>query len=722
MLLVVLAALVASCLGAALAAALPGAGERLIALRRWLRLARRARRPLQKLTGAEGGMVYIEGALRAREGGAPVLLATAVPPEDAGGVPGAGALSAAGREIWIDLPDGAALLDGEAVVVSGSIEIAPGQPADAVGRELGEICVELCSVGKWQVRCLQKGDRVRAVGRVERAPDLDGPAGYRTRGDRYRLLPAEGRRSVEIAAVRSPRPFVPRRRRIVAAAIGALVVVPIGIVALSVVQPKVEEPRPPGEAISMELHMKLGEHRYEEAADLAEGTRHPEIAARASFMAGRLKAAARLFAEARKRAPIQPTWTELDSYLAAHRYEDAARIADDLAERNGGGAIGCFARVLHFKAGDTRPLPDPFEDKIDHSLASLCVLASADVDRTGPFRRSLQGMVSEAEVRGRAPGPPQAPSGQDMDARIAALLLLESGESMRWPFELPHGAHALRVEGPYFTMPLLELEASAGFAAAVRGRDAAREVNQAVMKAAWRSFLGDHHEAARDFREALRLANLEPAAPDPQERPGHRFEIRNVHRALFDILAAKNPDAARLMAIGAALSLRAREADHAAEYVGLFSEHADPTGVRRYLYTIENAGEGAVFHLEGMESPARVRLLRAGLADDSFELRKALRETDGQGLWPLFGPKLSTAASAARDYVRGERPVPSEDLGYYGVLSFWAARRVAAQTIDAGTEDLPVKQRIGQLRTHLHDREINVLLYVSGRLARPSPW
>jgi len=137
---------------------------------------------------------------------------------------------------------------------------------------------------------------------------------------------------------------------------------------------------------------------------------------------------------------------------------------------------------------------------------------------------------------------------------------------------------------------------------------------------------------------------------------------------------------------------------------------------------MEGGGADAALRLGDLESPARKNLLRAGLADDSFEVRKALRETDGQGLWPIFGPKLSTAASAARDWVRGERPAPSEDLGYYGVLSFWAARRVAAQSIETGTEDLPVKQRIGQLRTHLHDREINVLLYVSGRLARPSPW
>lgn len=715
----VLVVLVAACLGAALSAVLPGAGARLGALRRRTRLTRGGRRPLQKLAGAEGGTVYIEGALRAREGDARVLVATAVPPEDAADVPGSKALCAAAREVWLDLPDGAALLEGEAVVVSGSIEIAPGQPAEVVGRDLGEMCAELCSVGKWQVRCLQKGDRVRALARVERAPDLDGPSGYRKSASLYRLLPASGRRSVEMAAVRAPSPFVPRRRRIVAAAVGALVAVPVGLVSLSVLLPKVPRPEPVPKPISMELHMKLEEHRYEEAADLAEGTQHHEIAARASFMAGRLPAAARLFAAARKEAPIRPTWTELDAYLAAHRYEDAARIADELAERNAGGAIACFARALHFKAGDPRPLPDPFEDKIDSSLAALCALASADAGGTGPFRRRLQGMVSDAEVRRRGPGSAEAPSARDMDARVAALLLLESGDLARWPFQLPHGAHVLRVEGPYFTMPLLQLEASASFAGSGRGGDRARELEQAVMKAVWCSYLGDHDLAARDFREALRSARLDPAAPEPQAHLGHRFEIRNVHRALYDILAKKNPDAATLMAIGAALSLRAREADHAAEYVGLFPAEADPTRIRNYLYTIESGGADASARLGDIESPVRMKLLRAGLADDDSDLRAALRETDGQGLWPIFGPKLSHATSA-REWVKGGRPVRWEDLGYYGVLSFWAARRAAAQSIDTGAEDRTIVQRIGQLRTHLHDRKIDVLLYVSGRLARGS--
>ena len=147
-----------------------------------------------------------------------------------------------------------------------------------------------------------------------------------------------------------------------------------------------------------------------------------------------------------------------------------------------------------------------------------------------------------------------------------------------------------------------------------------------------------------------------------------------IDRALFDIVAKRVKHAAALTAIGAALSLRAREADHAAIYVGLLPEDEDTTGVRKYLYTIENAGIQPSFHLEGIDTPVRRDLLKAGLADDPAGLLSALQKTDGQGLWPIFGPKLRLAAEPLREWSRGGGPAGCEDCGFYGLLAFWARR------------------------------------------------
>lgn len=720
----VLVAFVAACLGAALAFVAPGAVGRPSAMWRWWR-HRRGERPLVKITGAEGGTVTIEGVLRTGGDGARVLLATAVPPEDSAGVPGAKAVSAAAPEVWIDLPDGAALVDGDAVVVSGSVEIAPGQSAGAVARDLGELAAELCSVVKWQVRCLRAGDRIRAVGRLERAPDLEGPGGYRTREARHRLLPAEGRRNVEIAGVRSPRPFVRRRSRVIAAAIGATSAVALALGSLSYLRPEVAKPEIAPEGPSAELTRLLAEHRHEEAADRAEGEQQYAVAARAYFMAGRLPSAARMFAAARNRAPrMAPSFAELDAYIADHRYDDAARIADALEARQGGGGFGCFARALRFKAQGTEPIPDPFVDKIDSSLAWLCTLANADVAGVKPRLAVLKRHVDVLDFDMPKQGSPRAPGAREMDARIAALLLRSEGEVRHWPFELPHGAHALRAEGLYFRIPVPALEAAARFPDRHEdeGHARSRSLEQSTHAAIWLSYLGDHLAAAEAYREALLAVRLDMIAPKPRSAPGRRFEVGvagRIDRVLFDIVAKREKHATALTAIGAALSLRAREADHAAIYVGLLPEEEDTTGVRRYLYMIENAGTQPSFHLEGIETPARRDLLKAGLADDPAGLLSALQKTDGQGLWPIFGPKLRLATEPLREWSRGGGPAGCEDCGFYGLLAFWADRRAAAQAIDAFPVDRILGGRIGQLRAVLADRDVNVLLYVSGRLVSP---
>jgi hypothetical protein len=715
-----LVALAAACLGGGLAALSVGALRWLGGVGRWW-FHWCGGPALRKLGDAPAGPVVIEGVLRAAEGAGPVVLATAVPPGHERALAWDEAVSAAAPELRVEMPDGVVLISGEALVASAACEIAPGQPPQAVRRALGELPAELCGLARRQVRCLFAGDRVLATGRIERAPDLDGPAGYRTRAVRHRLFPAESAPGVLLRSAGPPRPFVPRWRRWAAAVAGALVSASAATFALVQARPEIAEPLLREARERDQVDEKLGQGLYLEAGLLAERTNDAQRAARAYFLAGDLHRAALMFARARLLSPrLAPTWAELDSHLAEHRWELAAQVADLLAARETGSAVAaetrCFAQVLRYKEDARRPLPAPTaggEGAPDHPASGkngLCALALADASH-GPVE--LQPYEDGLFLLSNRSAPP-APF--DMDGRIALLLLRERGQVMKtWPFLPPHASHALRAQALMYRMPVFALELAAG--AKIFDETVRERADHAAMLAVWRSFLGDHAGAAEALRDAFVTAGLEALAPPFDAKPGALFEANELRAVGRDIARPKERWMARLISLGAALALRAGELPAASAYVDLVSEEDDPTEVRRYVWAATGQGTLPMFHLEPLEDAAGRAFLLAAREERPWSLGPVLEGMDGQGLWPVVRPGASPGRLTDLASMTGGA-LEHEGDGLYALLASLAGRRAAAQARANGSEK-PLAERIDRLERPLFDREASVLLYVSGRLAGP---
>jgi hypothetical protein len=715
----VLVGLVAACFGAALAAASLGTLTWLRALGRWRKHAHRGAKPQRKAGDTASGPVLVEGVLRGAEEAGSVLLATAVPPADAAGVPGENAVNAAAPQLWIEMPDGAILIAAEAVVVSGSREIVPGQASAAVKRALGDLPAELCAIAVWQVRCLRAGDRVRAAGRIESAPDLDGPAGYRSRAVRHRLFAAEPARTITVAGVRPPRLFIAPHRRWTAAAMGAaagLALAFLGLVSALPNGPPVATARQAPDQIDRLLEA----YRFEEAATGAEAAGDFRRAARGYFFSGDLVRAASAFSRARGAAPaMPPSWNEMDSYIAAHFWDQAADIADKLAEISPEVAsdVRCLAAALHrMRITDPTP-PPPVSTSPARMKFALCRLVHAEVEHTAESRTELHNILSALDFGFPRPGRPPPPMAFEMDARVAAVLLLEAGDLKSWPLSLPLAASVVRADGPVFRMPLFALHASASR----RTPEFARQerMERAAMEAAWLSFMGDHDLAATAFREALLQADLEAAAPSaetPRKRPFNAPRIGT----LLGRKAPEEPDWSKeLFSLGAALAMRAGEAREAAAYSELVPEADDRTGVGIYVRALSQSNRPPPLQLVDLELPAREGFLTAAYRDESKPLYAALEASDAQGLWPIFGPRLALSRSVALAWASGGPPAQRSDCGLYGLVAYWAGRRAAAQALAATEQEQVLGARLARLREVLSDRQASVFLYMSGRLLEP---
>lgn len=727
----VLVAFVAGSVGAAFGGAIPGWGVRLGGLWRWWRHGRGGR-PLRELARATpGGDVVVEGRLHVSGETGHVVLATAVPPATDLDLPGSAAVSAAARDVWIETDDGKVLIAAEVIVTCGSVEIAPGCPAAPVGRALGELPADLCSIARWPVRCLLPGDRVRATGRLESAPDLDGPTDYRSRAARYRMfaLPPESgvAEGIRVASTRPPRPFVLGRTRVIAAGAGAVFFASVAVAALGMAAREEEEAAEahatvPWVAPTRSIDEALAEHRYEDAASLADafGAGAAEQAARAHFMSGDLRAAAAAYATLRDRSPsLSPSWNELDSYLAAHEYTKSAHVAGLLASGKGevGEGLTCQANVLRMitDLGEPRRVPIL---KASYPFTMLCTLAFADITRDQRTSIDLSNMLNARLFGMMRPGPPPPPTDLELDSRVAAHLMAERGELGDWPFEPPFAAHLLTANGAIFRMPITILETSTVLRRP--SLDWQERMERSVMAAAWGSFLGDHERAARDYRAAMLAAGLDDAAPLESGSRGRYFEAPRIHSLLGKKSGREPSWSAHLYGIGAALALRAGELEHANAYVDLFTEDEDRSRIRRFLWAARAEKPGPMLQISGMLGESvgpKERAFLQAADTDAPALPDLLVNMDAQGLWPIIGRHLRTAREPVRRWAAGDGPSICGDCGYHGLLSHWAARRAAAQAIEAPTEEARAAQRIGRLSTLLFDRRAIVLLHVSGRLA-----
>lgn len=705
----ILVATATACLGAVLAASAPGAFDRLLAVGRWLRRRRAQHTALPRVSGAAGQRVTLLGTLRGDEKGeGRVLVATAAKDQ-----PNARTVSTQARSVWLDFEDGSALIDGEADVSDGSIEIAPGQKIAAVEKALGDVPAELLSIGKRSVRCLRHGDRVLATGRLESAPELDGPAGYRSKGARYKLSPHEAGGAVVLTNVGPSAPFVRRRTRILAACVAAPLAAGLG---LGVLNSLSFEPAKPVriEGPSFELQKMLREHLYEDAAVAAAQEGEYTIAAHAYFMTGNLKEAAAYFHEARKRRPhADATFNELDAYLAALQYDRAEAVIESIRDQGEMGGKWCFQAVLHLAATGTGPVPEPMHNKLDYETALVCTLALAQVRGVTTQEPTLERAVAEMDNMYPTGDDKRGPGASEMDRRVAALLLPQKLVP-RWPFKLPSAEHMLAASGPYFRMPLPGIENVEG----VMDRSE-RSLDQVVMRAVHYSFIGDHERAALMYRQALLSVELDSLVPAASPEVGRRFGVKNLDAERFRASAEKNKNARSFATIGAALAIRAGEPAHAKEYIQLLDRENDWNDVRRYLLALDEPGSKTELAFISTEPYARRAILEAGFGDQGPELIAALGSLEDQGLWPMLAGRLTKARPHAAEWARGGDPTLCTRCGFYGALAFWSSRRLAAQALGLKAEEDRIQQRIGRLWGHVDKwNGLNVLLYVSGRLAQ----
>ncbi len=628
--------------------------------------------------------------------------------------------------------DGAQVVSVEVPqVLVGSREwVASSRGVPEAASVVGVISLDPPTVADRAVRVLCEGDAVIARGTVRAVP-ADAPGRhYREASAAHVLVPPPGG-FVEVAyagAPAGPRGLGRVRAPVITAVAAWLILLGAVRVAPRVRNAVYRATHP----CPQDLELALTQGDPASASRRAEACGDWVQAARGAWQVADFERASAAFLQAHAAGlTVPPSLSETAAHLLAGRYLDSAVAARALAEDGPIASpssqviLECYADALDARSGDPQARERlSRRAREDGQAPAPCALLAADAlkgaERTAFLRTEFHPQPPGRWVAGGYGTSLDGPAA--MDDYASVLLDGEEGGTQwnpRPPEWYPlHGLRGLR----YYV-----LDRPLGLEQTRRGSTPDLEAEDALTFAAFASYLGDHAEAAKEYRRALVAAGLLDPRLDPG--PGGLFDYRPPAGGSREAVGfeANRRSHRRLLFLGATLAARAREAGNARVLAAMAPEETHGGAMLDPFLAVlsprTNAPDAerqqAFARIASAETwePSQKLWSLAARGDSAFipaEMRA--RGLDGRGVIPYVGPD-SSAPEAFRSFVASAYPPPCWTCGPHLLVDWVAGRREAAQALGMKELDASLAEVAARLHAAFVRRDVSVLLYALGRAA-----